>query len=138
MKFLRIASCFLLIVFIYGCATVGRIDKAPLSKGVPKTFTADFDIVLKAAREAIIDEGFAIEKDYTRDSTNWILIGKKSFSAFSGGEIIRVLVERTGDITTTVRVFSKQRLPTLTEKGDHSENILSRIAWTIRRLKMQI
>jgi len=57
-----------------------------------------------------------------------MIIGKKSMSAWSYGELVRVLVTRKGAQQTEVRVFTKKRVSiNPTAKGDYSNSILSNI-----------
>jgi hypothetical protein len=101
---------------------------APLAEGVPQTYTADFDSVLKAAREAVVEAGLHIEEVNKISETSWSILAKKPTSAWSWGELVRVLVEESSDTATTVRVLTKRRLATnVTAKGDYSKAILSNI-----------
>ena len=116
------------VVCLTGCATTGSMRNAPLAEGVPQTYTADFDSVLKAAREAVVEAGLHIEEVNKISETSWSILAKKPTSAWSWGELVRVLVEESSDTATTVRVLTKRRLATnVTAKGDYSKAILSNI-----------
>ncbi len=116
-----------------GCATIGTMRNASLDEGVPRIFTASFDRVLKATREAVIQSGLQIEEVNQIDNQTWIIIGKKDVSAWSWGELVRVTVQKKSKSETLVRVFTKRRLATnFTAKGDYSRSILSSIDLNLR------
>ena len=126
--YLRRPISVIVVACLTGCATTGSMKSAPLSEGIPQTYTADFDSTLKAAREAVVEAGLQIEEVNKIDETNWTILGKKPTSAWSWGELVRVSVEQSSETTTTVRVLTKRRLATnVTAKGDYSKAILSNI-----------
>lgn len=114
---------------IAGCATTGSMREAPLSEGVPRIFNAEFNRVLQASQESVVETGLNIEDAYQVNDRTWIIIAKKPTSAWSWGELVRIVVEKNNESKTTVRVLTKRKLATnVTAKGDYSNSILSNIA----------
>ena len=121
------AALALALVFA-GCATTGGMRRAPLAEGSARTFPGEYARVLTAAREAVVEAGLAVEEANRVNDTAWMIIGKKGVSRFSLGELVRVVVEKTGAAETTVRVRTQRRLATnVAAKGDYSRSILSNI-----------
>ena len=121
-------SVSIFVCMLFSCATVDSIGNAPLSEGVYQTFRADYDMVLRAARKSIIQAGFLIDTARRVNDTTWVIIGKKCISNGSYRELVRVVVEKTGEGEAEVRVLTKRRyVLDLTAKGDYSQPILSNI-----------
>ena len=99
---------------------------APVDEGVAQTFHGDYDRILKAARESVVEAGLAIEEVDKMDDKTWMIIAKKGASAFSWGELVRVVVQNGDADSTTVRVLTQRKMATnVTAKGDYSKSILS-------------
>jgi hypothetical protein len=95
---------------------------------VTRTFAGDYDKTLTAAREAVVDAGLHLESIDKVDDHTWSLIGKKDASAWSAGELVRVVVQQTAPNETAVRVISKKRMATnVGARGDYSAAILNDI-----------
>jgi hypothetical protein len=121
------------VLLTTGCATTGTMRSAPADNGIARTFTGEYDKVLKASREAVVEAGLAIEEVNKVDDRTWMIIGKKGASAWSWGEMVRVLVQQTGPSETTVRVYTQRKLATnVTAKGDYSSSILSNVELKLR------
>lgn len=104
------------------------VQNAPLHAGVSRAFAHEYGSVLKLAREAILESGLIMELSSKIDDDTYMLIGKAKTSAFSWGELVRVLVSREGPNKTVVRVFSKRKVKVnITAKGDYSQSILSNL-----------
>jgi len=117
-----------LLALIPACATTGGMRSAPVEQGVARAFKGDYDRTLKAARESVVEAGLAIEEVNKVDEKTWMIIAKKGGSAFSWGEMVRVVVQNTGTDETTVRVITQRKLATnVTAKGDYSTSILSNL-----------
>jgi hypothetical protein len=46
------------------------------------------------------------------DERTWTILGKKDASAWSAGELVRVVIQQTGADSTAVRIISKKRIAT--------------------------
>jgi len=113
-------------LLLVGCATTGGIRSQPLSAGTARTFSGDFDPILKAARESVVESGLLIEDVTKMSETSWLIIGKKDASAFSWGELVRVSVEQQSPSVTIVRVLTQRKVATnVSAKGDYAQSILS-------------
>ena len=112
-------------VLFGACATAGGIRSEPIDAGVSRSISADYDRVTRAAREAIVEVGLEIHE--TKQAGDQVMIvAAKGVSAFSWGELVRVVVEETSLTETTVRVITQRRLATnVTAKGDWSTSIFS-------------
>lgn len=109
------------------------MQNAPLHAGTARTFKAGFDATLRAAREATVEAGLQIEKVTQTDDNSWMIIAKKSTSAWSFGELVRVMIVKKSAASTEVRVHTKRRVSiNLEAKGDYSTAILSNIELKLR------
>lgn len=125
MKSLLLAA---LLLGLGACSSATKVQNAPLHAGTGRTFQARFEATLTAAREAVVETGLQIESASQVDGDTWMIIAKKGTSAWSWGELVRVVVVRDGDAQTSVRVHSSRRVGTnVTAKGDYALSILSNI-----------
>jgi hypothetical protein len=120
------------ILFAFGlcvlsaCATSGALKQEPLDQGVSRIFTGNYDMILKAARDATVAAGLHLESVDKVDDHTWSLLGKKDASAWSAGELVRVVIQQTGPDSTAVRIISKKRLATnVAARGDYSQAIFN-------------
>jgi len=61
-----------------------------------------------------------------------MIVAKKGMSAWSWGELVRVVVQELSNDRVAVRVLSKRRMATnVTAKGDYSEAIFSSIEMAV-------
>jgi hypothetical protein len=115
-----------LVGALTSCATTGGLKQEPLDQGVSRAFTGNYDTILKAARDATVAAGLHLESVDKVDEHTWTLVGKKDASAWSWGELVRVVIQQTGPDTTTVRIISKKRMATnVGARGDYSQAILN-------------
>jgi len=110
------------------CATSGALKQEPLDQGASRTFTGNYDTILKAAQDATVASGLHLESVDKVDDHTWTLIGKKDASAWSAGELVRVVIQQTGPDSTAVRIISKKRMATnIAARGDYSQAIFNDI-----------
>lgn len=115
-------------VSMSGCATTGALKQEPLDQGVARVFAGSYDTILKAARDAVVASGLHIEAVDKIDDHTWSIVGKKDASAWSWGELVRVVVQQASPDSTAVRVVSKKRMATnVGARGDYSQAILNDI-----------
>jgi hypothetical protein len=111
------------------CATTGGLKQAPLAEGTSRNFSDSYETVLKATREAVSDAGLHVDQAQQVDSATWMIVAKKDASAWSMGELVRVVIQQQGPNTTAVRVISAKRMKTnVFAKGDYSDAILGDVA----------
>ena len=123
---LRVAFITSLLMVSTACATTGGLKQEPLDQGVTRTFGGNYDTILKAARDATVASGLHLESVDKVDDRTWTLVGKKDASAWSWGELVRVVVQQTAPDSTTVRIISKKRMATnVGARGDYSQAIFA-------------
>lgn len=123
-----------LLVAPAACASTTSVQNAPLHAGTSRTFDADYDRTLTAAREAMLEAGLTMESANEVDDDTWIIVSKSGTSAFSWGERVRVAVVREAPAKTRVSVFTQRKLATnITAKGDYANSILSNVELKLRR-----
>lgn len=121
------------LMALAACTSTSKIQQAPLHAGIARTFEAEYNSVLELARQALVESGTAIESATEVDTQNYIIIGKVGTTAWSWGEMVRVVVTKANDSETTVRVLTEKKVKVnLTAKGDYSNSILSNIELKIR------
>ena len=130
---MRLFSAIIVILCLGGCATKTSMLNAPLDAGRSQTFSSDYDTVVKAARDALMSSGLAIDDASEVSNKTFVILAKKVSSAWSAGELVRVTVQEVSESKTTVRVYTKRKLATnITAKGDWADTVLSNIALQLR------
>jgi len=125
---IRAVVQLVILTVLAACASPTSVQNAPLHAGVGRTYQAAFERTANAAREAVVETGLQIESASQVDATTWLIVSKKGTSAFSWGEVVRVVVIRDSPTETTVRVHSARRIsPNITAKGDYANSILSNV-----------
>jgi hypothetical protein len=135
MAIARLRCGFLLILLSVatGCATAGGMREEPLDVGVLREFSGDYATVLRATRNAVMSAGLAIDSYQEINDSTAVILAKKGTSAWSWGELVRVVVQRSAGDRVAVRVLSRRRMATnVTAKGDYSETIFSNIDLALR------
>lgn len=123
----------LAFAFLVGCASAGGMRVEPLDIGVVREFNGEYTTVLRATRSAITGAGLTIDSDENVNDSTAMIVAKKGISAFSWGELVRVIVQKSADDRTAVRVLSRRRMATnLTAKGDYSATIFESIESGLR------
>ena len=105
----------------------------PLDEGVAREFTGDYATVLRAAREAVIGAGLAIDLFDEVNETTAVIVAKKGSSLFSFGELVRVVVEQSANDRVVVRVVSDRKLATnIAARCDYADTIFSNVTLALR------
>ena len=121
------------IVCLGGCATRTSMLNAPPDAGRSQTYSSEYKIVVKAARDAVVASGLAIDDASEVGNKTFIIVAKKDASAWSWGELVRVTVQGVSENETAVRVYTKKRLATnVTARGDWADTLFSNIALQLR------
>jgi len=130
---MRLFSAIIVILCLGGCATKTSMLNAPLDAGRSQTFSSDYDTVVKAARDALMSSGLAIDDASEVSNKTFVILAKKGSSAWSAGELVRVTVQEVNESETTVRVYTKRKVTwQLMAKGDWADTVLSNIALQLR------
>ena len=129
MKWAFARSCALVtLTFLAACASAGGMRAEPLDVGVVREFNGDYPTVLSATRNAVTSAGLAVDSYEEVNDSTAMIVAKKGTSAWSWGELVRVVVQKSASDRTTVRVLSRRRMATnVTAKGDYSDTIFSNI-----------
>ncbi|MEM9361774.1 MAG: hypothetical protein AAGA43_04015 [Bacteroidota bacterium] len=106
---------------------INKIRSAPLHSGESRTYKTPYKSMVKYAREAVTEAGLILESSEKIDAQTYMIIGKAKTSAWSWGELVRVVLIDNSE-KVTVRVFSKRRIKiNLSAKGNYTQTILSNI-----------
>ena len=107
---------------------INKIRNAPLHAGEGRNFECIYKKAVKFAREAITEAGLTIESSEKVDNENYMIIGKAKTSAWSWGELVRVVVTKDDEKETAVKVYTRKNIKiNLTAKGNYTQTILSNI-----------
>lgn len=125
----------LLFLASAACSSMTGVQNAPLHAGVSRPYKAEFNTVLRTAREAVIESGLNIESANEVQPGVWMIMAKAPTSWWSAGEIVRVVVDRSSTTPgeVMVRVYSRKRISTnIGAKGDYATTLLSNIDLKLR------
>jgi hypothetical protein len=116
-----------------GCASTGGMVAEPVDVGTKRTFDHGYAEVVDAARAAVTAAGLTVQADSVLNDSTRMIVGTKGMSAFSWGELVRVVVQCTDSSLTNVHVLTRRKMATnITAKGDYSATIFKAIADTLR------
>jgi hypothetical protein len=115
------------------CASTGGLRTEPLDAGVGREFSGDYAAVLRAAEQAVLGAGLTVDSYEEVNDSTAVIVGKKGMSAWSWGELVRVVVQKSAADRVAVRVFTRRKMATnVTAKGDYSETIFANIELALR------
>jgi len=104
-----------------------------LDVGVLREFNGDYTTVLRATRNAVASAGLAVDSYEEVNDSTAMIVAKKGNSAWSWGELVRVVVQKSASDRVSVRVLSRRKMATnITAKGDYSNTIFSNIELALR------
>lgn len=104
----RIFVAALCVSLLTACATGAGLDRRPLDSGVSRDFEASFDRVSAAADQTM--SGMSITVQGSRmEGASRVINFTKTISAFSWGEVGRVVITPVDGDTTRVFVDSEKR-----------------------------
>lgn len=108
---------------------MAKVKNAPLHAGDSKSYEdVSYKTLVKYARQAVTESGLSIESSEKIDDETFMVMSKAKASAWSWGEIVRVVVKKEDDKKCIVRVYTKKRVDiNITAKGDYSKSIFSSI-----------
>jgi hypothetical protein len=109
------------------------MQNARLDAGVAREFVGRYEVIVRAARDATVQAGLAIDSFKEVNPTTTMIIAKKGSSMWSWGELVRLVVERVADDRVMVHVYTKRKLATnVTARGNYSETIFQNIDLSLR------
>ena len=121
------------IMCIGGCATRTSMLETSLDAGRSQTFSADYDRVITASRDALSSSGLDIDDATEIDDRTFVILAQKGASMSSYGELVRVAVQGVSESETEVKVYTKRRLATsVFTRGDWADTVFANIALQLR------
>lgn len=124
------------LLFLVSCSSINTVMNAPKNSGVSRFFTEDHELVKSATLASMKNLNINIkETDQTPDG--FIITFTKSTSAFSWGEVGRVLIVKNHD-SSQVFVHSQKRSKyqiTGTSEQDFANNIFRGISQVLKKNK---
>lgn len=117
-----------------GCAGMGSVKSVPLSSGPMQTFHAPYSKVIQAANESMPELGLQIRDDEDLDKSTHMLIGESSVSAWSWGELARVVLREIAPGVVEARVVTKWKLATnMSAKWDFAPELFTKMDQKLQR-----
>ena len=133
MKMIWVLVSVIGIICIGGCATRTAMLEAPLDAGHSQTFSADYDRVIRASRDALTTSGLDIDDATEIDNRTFVILAQKGASMSSYGELVRVAVQGVSESETEVKVYTKRRLATsVFTRGNWADTVFANIALQLR------
>jgi hypothetical protein len=130
--FSRIALPVVLVA-LSACASMGGMRTEPIDKGNFRTYRAPLAKVVAASHQAMVGTGISVQEAQELEPGVWMILGKKGMSAFSYGELIRVVVRKQDRGQVVVNVISKRRGTfNIFAKGDYSQAILDQVTMQLK------
>lgn len=108
MKSLKLISVLIFTLFLVSCANMNTVTNAPTNAGVSQVFNEDHELVKAAVLASMQNLNINI-KETNETSDGFIITFTKAVSAFSWGEIGRVLVVKDENNNSKVFVHSEKR-----------------------------
>lgn len=127
MKKLQLLITSLFTLLIVSCANMNTVKNAPPESGVHQIFTADYELVKSAVLASMQNLNINIKETSDTDK-GFVITFTKSISAFSWGEVGRVLIVKGDNNKSTVFVHSEKRSKyqlTGADEKDFAYNIFS-------------
>jgi hypothetical protein len=126
------AALALLVFPLCACATMGGMKDEPLERGSAASFSASLEETNDAVREAMVGSQLMIDEITQVNDSTWMFLSKKGTSAWSWGELVRVItIDVPGD-KTRVYVVSKRKLATnVTAKSDYADDLFTQIGFIL-------
>lgn len=108
MKLLKTTSILISLLLLFGCANLDTVKNAPTNAGISKVFNDDYELVKAAALASMQNLNINI-KETQQTSDGFVITFTKAISAFSWGEVGRVLVIKKKANSSEVFVHSEKR-----------------------------
>lgn len=120
--------CLLFSQDAFSQKKLNKVKNAPLHAGEARTFESPYKATIKYARSACTESGLVLESTEEIDEDTYMILAKAKVSAFSWGEIVRVVIEKKSESKSVVRVYTKKRVGlNVAAKGNYSNTIFSNV-----------
>ncbi len=119
----------LLVGVLAGCATMAGMRTEPLDMGVTKLYATDLRTAVRSTRNALLGSALEIDDVDEINCRTWMFLAKRKSGQWTAGELVRVVVQETGDEEVTVRIVSKRRSSlNVTARSDWSDAVFAQLA----------
>lgn len=119
----------LLLLGLCGCATMAGMRTEPLDMGVTRVYHSDLRAAVRSTRNALLGSALEIDDVEEVNASTWMFLAKRKSGMWSYGELVRVIVEETGENEVTIRIISKRRnAVNVTARGDWSDAVFAQLA----------
>lgn len=88
--------------------SMNKVKNAPLHAGDARTFDQPFKTMIKYSRDACTEAGLVMESSERIDEDTYMILSKAKTSAFSWGEIVRIVLEKKDAMKTVMRVYTRR------------------------------
>jgi len=135
--FLVYTKVFLILVFCASCANLDTVATAPTTTGISRNFSDDHELIKAAVLASMQNLNINI-KSSKQTPDGFIILFTKAISAFSWGEVGRVLVSKVDNNNSTVFVHSNKRYQlqiTGSEEEDFAEAIFQGVTEILEKKK---
>lgn len=117
------------LVVLSACATMAGMRTEPLAMGVAKVYETDLAVAVRATRTALLGSALEIDDVEEINCRTWMFLAKRKSGQWTWGELVRVIVEETGEKEVTVRIISKRRSSmNVTARSDWSDAVFAQLA----------
>ena len=108
-----------------GCANSQTVQDEPLSAGATRSFKADYQEVVDAARSSARDVGLSMKREAPSEN-GIMLIAERGVTAWSWGEAVRILILPHRP-ETSVRIVTDRAYALNVTAKDFAEDLFTRI-----------
>ena len=97
--------------------------------GVAKVYETDLRAAVRSTRNALLGSALEIDDVEELDDSTWMFLAKRKSGTWTHGELVRVIVEETGENEVTIRIISKRRSAmNITARSDWSDAVFAQLA----------
>lgn len=108
--------------------SLNKVKNAPLHAGDARTFEQPFKTMIRYARDACTDAGLVMESSERIDEDTYMIMSKAKTSAFSWGEVVRIVLEQKDTMKTVMRVYTRKRIGiNVTAKASYTNTIFTSV-----------
>jgi len=128
---LKLTSTLLLMLLSIGLSaqqSLNKVKNAPLHAGDGRTFEQPMKAMIKMARQACTEAGLVMESSERIDEDTYMILSKAKTSAFSWGEVVRIVLEQKEASKTVMRVYTRKRIGiNVTAKASYTNTIFTSV-----------
>ena len=116
-------------VLLSGCATMAGMRTEPFDMGLAKVYETDLRAAVRSTRNALLGSALEIDDVEEIGASTWMFLAKRKSGKWTYGELVRVIVEETGENEVTIRIISKRRSAiNITARSDWSDAVFAQLA----------